>query len=798
MGSLGHRGSSLLTRLLLLVAVSALAGVLVAGLVMPVIGGIGAVARGSTDSFENLPADLQAPPLPQRSRILAADGSLIATFYDQNRISVALSAIAPVMRSAIVSIEDSRFYQHGGIDVRGTARALVNNARGQDIQGGSTLTQQYVKNVLVEGARTDQERDAAQARTPARKLREARYAIALEDKLSKAEILNRYLNIAYFGQGAYGIEAASREFFGVSASSLSLTQAATLAGLVQNPSTYDPTIAPKLAQARRDVVLDRMAELSQITPEAAATAKAAPLGLTFTRPSNGCESSGSPYFCDYVLHVMRLDPAFGATRDDRVHLLLAGGLTIRTTLDRKVQVAAKRAVDNAITPTDTSGIATAVAVVAPGTGKVLAMAQNRTWGTDARKGQTQVNYAADFAYGGSTGAQAGSTFKVFTLAAAIKQGLPLSLRLSAPPVKTFRNFVECGTGQSLRPYTVPNSTASGTFDMRTGTWLSVNTYFVGLEERTGLCDPVDVAESLGVRTAAGGKLERVPSFTLGTAYVSPLRMASAYAGFAARGVYCDPVVLTSVVDSKGSALALPKSGCRRVLDKEVADAVNSVLAGVVDGPDPRRTGKAMSIGRPAAGKTGTTDGHMATWFAGYTPALASAVWVGDPAGQTKLMDIKIDGHYYPEVFGGSIAGPVWKRTMSGSLKGVPAKRFANVDPTVIQGSLVRVPRLVGMSPTRAESELAAVGLYPLTGRSIRSSLKKGRVADSSPGGGARVSSGTAVWLHLSSGIPPARARPSPAGTPSGSSKPGPHTRRVASGSPTPQPIAPARPTQTTG
>ncbi len=760
--AVGRRGGGILARLLLLVLVAVVAGVLSAGLLLPAIGGIGAFARGSTESFESLPADLQAAPLPQRSRILAADGSLIATFYDQNRISVPLAAIAPIMRTAIVAIEDSRFYEHGGIDLRGTTRALVNNARGQDIQGGSTLTQQYVKNVLIEAARTDAEREAARARTPARKLREARYAIALEEKLGKDEILNRYLNIAYFGQGAYGVEAASRQFFGVPAASLTLPQAATLAGLVQNPSTYDPTLAPRLALSRRNVVLDRMAELGDITPEAAAKARAGGLGLKFTKAGNGCESSGSPFFCDYVLHVMRLDPAFGATRDDRVHLLLAGGLTIRTTLDRTVQVAAKRAVDSAIPPTDKSGIATAIALVEPGTGKVLALAENRTWGTDPAKGQTQVNYAVDYAYGGSTGAQAGSTFKAFTLAAAIKAGIPMSTFISSPPVKTFKNFVECGTGRPFPPYTVPNSTGSGVFDMRTGTWLSVNTFYVGLEERTGLCDPVAVAESMGMRTASGQRIERVPSFTLGTSYVSPLRLANAYATFAARGMYCDPVVVTSVVDSKGTKLPLPKTSCRRVLDKAVADAVSSVLAGVIDGPDPRRTGRAMSIDRPAAGKTGTTDGHMATWFAGFTPALASAVWVGDPAGRKELQNITIDGRYYPTVFGGSIAGPVWQRTMSQALEGVPARPFAEIDPTVIQGARVRVPDVVGMSPARATAELAAVGLYGLTGRSIDSTVRAGAVADTSPGPGARVSSGTAVRLYLSTGTAPA---PSPSPTP---------------------------------
>jgi membrane peptidoglycan carboxypeptidase len=297
-------------RLGLFVLVSVVAGMLVAGAALPFVGGAGVAARTAVESYESLPSQLTTPPLPQRSRILASDGSVLATIYEQNRIEVPLSAVAPVMRQAIVAVEDGRFYDHRGVDPRGIIRAFVGNASGGSAAaggGGSTLTQQYVKNVFVESAATPEEATAARARNYVRKLKEMRYALALERVLTKDQILERYLNIAYFGAGAYGIEAASLRYFSKHASKLTLVEAATLAGAVQQPVAYDPTRNPNTSQKRRTQVLNRMAELGYITP-ALAKKTAAIATKKFLKPTkvrNGCTTSYAPFFCDYVYHQLR-------------------------------------------------------------------------------------------------------------------------------------------------------------------------------------------------------------------------------------------------------------------------------------------------------------------------------------------------------------------------------------------------------------------------------------------------------------------------------------------------------------
>ncbi|MEZ5118047.1 MAG: transglycosylase domain-containing protein [Candidatus Nanopelagicales bacterium] len=666
-------------RLLLFVLVAGLAGVLVAAAFLPLVGGLGVTVRSAVTGFEELPDQLSTPPLPQRSVILAADGSLLATLYYQNRVEVPLTSVAPIMRQALVAIEDSRFLEHRGIDLRGTMRALATNTTAGGVQqGGSTLTMQYVKNVLVNNADNAEEVAAARARTPIRKLREIRYALALERRFTKDQILERYINIVYFGAGAYGVEAASRRYFSKPASKLTLPEAATLAGIVQQPTAYDPTRNPRLSTVRRDVVLRRMAEVGFITQAQAARAAAVPMKkiLKPKRVRNGCTSSYAPFFCDYVVRILQSDPAFGETTAAREALLKRGGLTIRTTLQPQTQDAAYQAAITQIPIKDDSRRAAAIAMVQPGTGQILAMAQNRKWGTSGR-GRTTYNYVVDQAYGGTIGMQAGSTFKVFTLAAALEAGVSPFEPISSPSPKTFEDFVNCETGAPFGPITFRNSTGQGTFDMRKATAYSINTYFVALEERTGLCRPAEIAEKMGVRLATGGDLYRVPSFTLGTMEISPLSLAGAYAAFANHGEYCRPIAILQVSDRTGKRLPIPSAKCKQVVEPEIADTVTSLLTGVIDGNISGRTGQAMSLGRPAAGKTGTTNDSAAVWFAGYTPELAAAVWVGDPRGgyAYPMKNVVINGVYYGQVFGSTMPGPIWKNAMLGALAGTPEQDF---------------------------------------------------------------------------------------------------------------------------
>jgi membrane peptidoglycan carboxypeptidase len=663
---------ALLTRMATFVA---LAGVVAALLVLPVVGGIGLATRNSAQAFSDLPSDLTQVPLPQQNTLLDADGNVLAVLYAQNRIEVPLEEIAPIMQQAVIAIEDQRFLNHAGIDFRGTLRASISTGAGGQVQGGSTITQQYVKQILLTAATTKEEQDAAVAVSINRKLREARYAIGLENKLSKKEILEGYLNIAYFGAGSYGVEIASQRYYSKSASELTLSEAATLAGLVQNPSRFDPTRFPERAQNRRDEVLNAMVNAGYITKEQSDQAKSVSVEIDLkpAELSNGCVNSYAPFFCDYVLTVLMNDPAFGETPEARARLLAVGGLTIQTTLSLDAQTSSQKAVDEKIPFDDASGKAAAISMVRPGTGEITAMAQNRKWGRSGA-GYTTVNYNAPVEANGTVGFQAGSTFKAFTIAAAFKLGWDPFKVINAPQKKEFKDFTECGTGAKFAPYPVKNSTGSGSFDIFSGTAFSVNTYFVGLEEKIGLCEPLAVAKASGVQQGNGEDFAGYPCFTLGCFDVTTLDLTEGMATFAAHGMHCDSIAITSVRDRYKNELEVPSANCTQKIDREVADSTTAVLAGVVSGPLDGRTGRAMYFGRPAAGKTGTTDNSAAVWFVGYTPDMAASVWVGDPrGGQTHPMkNVRINGQYYGQVFGSTMPGPIWRDALRGALEKVPA------------------------------------------------------------------------------------------------------------------------------
>ena len=676
-----HRPATVRRAVVVFVALAALTGVVATLAALPFVGGAAVMVTSAVNNFEALPASLDAAPLPQQTTILYADGSVLAQISGQDRIEVPLAAIPPIMREAIVSVEDSRFLEHHGVDVRGLLRALAtNSSSGAVTEGASTLTMQYVKNVLVNAAINADQVAAARGHSATRKLREIRLALALENKYSKGQILDKYLNIAYFGAGAYGVEAASQRYFGIPAKDMSLEQAATLAGIVQQPTGFDPLLHPQASQHRRDVVLRKMASQGYITPAQAQGAIAIPMWAELNATqlhASGCTSTTNPYFCQYVLHTIATDPIFGATQDQRNAFLRMGGYTIRTTMQPQAQTAATTAVTAAIPIDDPSQRAAAITMVQPGTGDIVAMAQNRNWGLSGI-GNTTYNFNVNRANGGTIGMQAGSTFKVFTLAAALQQGLPPSTTIYSPNPNTFTGFVNCTTHTPFPPLTVHNSTGAGTFDMRTGTAYSINTYFMGLEQMTGICAPADIAESMGVYRGNGKPLERVPSFTLGTQEVTPLQMAEAYATFANHGSYCAPRAILQMINREGKPVAIPPVSCKQVITRDVADSVTALLTGVIDGPIGGRTGAPMSLpDRPAAGKTGTTNDSAAVWFDGFTPDLAASVWVGDPRGGYgfPMKDVTINGKYYAQVFGSTLPGPIWKQAMVGALQGTMPAAF---------------------------------------------------------------------------------------------------------------------------
>src|SRR3954449_10898628 len=602
------RPASVLSHLAVMLAVAAVMGLLVAGLALPFAAVTGLSTRTVADGMDKLPADLAAEPLAQRTRVLGRDGSLLATLYDQNRVNVPLARVAPIMRKAIIAIEDYRFYQHGALDLRGTMRAFVTNQANNGVtQGGSSITQQMVKMTLLNQAKTADERAAATADTYQRKLNELRYAIAFEDKYPKNWILERYLNIAYFGDGAYGIEAAARHYFSKPASRLSLPEAAVLAGLVKNPTLYDPTNNAGEARTRRNTVIARMAELNVISRTEALQAERRALGLRLTATRNGCVSTPAPFFCDYAIQYLLADKTLGKTVEDRRRLLFSGGLTIKTTVDLRFQRAADASVRKHVFATDQA--IGGLAMVQPGSGEVRALSQSRPMGSDKKRGETYLNYVVPRRYGDANGFQAGSTFKAFVLSAAIKKGIPLSTQISAPPhVVLPENSFRICNGKHYRSnasWPVSNSTTSGTKDLYTGTRESVNTFFAQLEQRTGLCQPFKLAQEMGITVS---KSQMVPSFTLGIVDTDPVTMAGAYATFAARGVHCANHPVSQVLNSTGKVVVNYPKDCTRVPAPDDPCAVNDDLRGVLE-PGGFGYDAGINLHQPAAGKTGTISGN---------------------------------------------------------------------------------------------------------------------------------------------------------------------------------------------
>ncbi|MBQ0962569.1 MULTISPECIES: transglycosylase domain-containing protein [Streptomyces] len=665
--------------------VSVLAGAVLAGIALPAVGALGLAAKGSVEGFDALPTNLKTPPLSQRTTILDAEGGTIATVYSRDRTVVDLKDISPYMQKAIVAIEDSRFYEHGAIDLKGVLRALNKNARSGEVsEGASTLTQQYVKNVFVEEAGDDATKVAqATQQTIGRKIQELKLAIQVEEELGKKKILENYLNITFFGQQAYGVEAASQRYFSKHAKDLNVQEAALLAGIVQSPSRYDPVNDEAEATKRRNVVLNRMAQVGDISTAEAEKAKKAPLGLKVSKPKNGCITAvnDASFFCDYVREVFLSEPVFGKTRKDRAKIWNQGGLTIRTTLDPKAQESVHQSLKDHVNKSDS--VAAASTLVEPGTGRIVAMGQSKPYGYG--KDETEINYSVDHAVGGSNyGFPTGSTFKPFLAAAALEENVPATKEYSSPYDMDYPSPIQTCDKPWINDsgYRVENENESevGPYRLKEAMAKSVNTYFVQMLADIGLCPVASMADKLHVHQGNGDKLPQNPSaLALGSVGMSPLTMASAYATFASRGMYCTPVAIESItqkVGNKQKSLEVPKSTCSRAMTEKTADSVNTLLQGVVDSG----TGKAAGLSdRDNAGKTGTTDERKNAWFVGYTPNMSGAVWVGSASQKVEMKNITIGGVYHPLVFGGAVPGPIWKDAMTGALEGKDSPSFNLVD-----------------------------------------------------------------------------------------------------------------------
>jgi membrane peptidoglycan carboxypeptidase len=626
-------------------AAAAIALVVVVGAVLVAFGLAPAfMAAGTTAHalnerlFSKIDRPLKIPQMQERSTIYAGDGSILQRIsLDYNRQVVPLRRIAKVTRRAVLAVEDHSFYRHGAIDPSAIVRAAITNlVSGRIVEGGSTIAQQLVKDTVV-----------GDERTFSRKLHEAADAIRLENTFSKKQILQMYLNEIYLGNGTYGIAAAGEFYFGRRPEDLSLGQSALLAGMIKAPETYDPLAYPRRATHRRDHVLDRMRVLGWITGAEYAKARRGSLALS-NRMRNDVLSRPSSYWTQYVVNQFLQNPAFGKTVRQRAHLLFQGGVRVYTSLEPNLQRRAEAILEQRMSGPGMPQ--SALVSIDPSTGQIEAMAVgNQPYGTNH-----QYNLAVDPG-GGRT---AGSAFKAFTLVAALEKGISPNQVYNGDSPKTIPG---CGGGED---WTLQNAEpGGGSFPLWLATADSVNTVFAQVINQVGPWKVAEVAHRMGITN----ELVPVCPLTLGTSPVSPLQMASGYATLANRGVHCDPIAITRVIDRTGGTIFRAEPTCRRAVPASVADEATAMLENVIK----IGTGTAANIGRPAAGKTGTGQDYQDAWFIGYTPQLTTAVWVGYARAEIAMPAVP----GYGRGFGGTLAAPIWHDFMLYAMAGEPAIGF---------------------------------------------------------------------------------------------------------------------------
>jgi penicillin-binding protein 1A len=712
-----------------------------------------ALVASAVKDLPDLEKAAQKVQLAQTTKIFSSDGKLIATLHaEENREIVPLNKISPYLRNAVVAIEDERFYKHRGVDYEAIARALiVDITSGETREGGSTITQQYVKNMFT-----------TRERSLRRKIKEAVLAYQIESMYSKDKILEKYLNTIYFGHGCYGAETASLVFFGKHAKDLSLSESALLAGVIRSPSRYSPYDNPELAKARRNLVLSKMAKLGYITPEEAEKAKKEKIKVKKIVPPK----TFAPYFVEFVKQ--KLIDKYGANR------VFRGGLRVYTTLDIKAQLAAEKAISETL---DRKGDPSAALVaIEPSTGYIKAMVGGRDFNTQ------KFNLAAQ----GKR--QPGSAFKVFVLTTGIEEGISPSKTYQSSPV-TIKL-----PGKDWRVRNATEGKGGGPMTIRQATIHSVNAVFARFIMDVGPEKVVQTAKKMGITT----KLNPNPAIALGglSIGVSPLEMASAYATLANGGKYCAPKAILKVTDSTGRIIEETKVKPKPVISSITAYLVTDILKDVIR----YGTGRRANIGRPAAGKTGTTQEYRDAWFVGYTPHLSCAVWVGYPQGQIPLRNI----HGFYRVAGGTIPAIIWKKFMKEALKDYPKKDFPTPTKGLVKVRIctesglratpfcphtklgvfpkgkapwkncnlhkgVTVPNVVGKSASSAAAILQDRGFNVITVLRHHSTVPKGQVYAQDPIGGKIVRENSQVTIIVSDGPEP--PPPSSSSSPSSPSSP---------------------------
>jgi membrane peptidoglycan carboxypeptidase len=784
-----------------------LAGIVVAAAAFPAAAIAGLAGKAASDDFAQLPSVLSVPTPPQISYIYASDGkTLISTFYDENRHDITLAEMPEVIRNAIIAAEDQRFYQHHGVDLQGIVRAFLSNQGGNDTQGASTLTQQYVRQAITYSATSPAEVIAATEQTPARKLREAKLALQLEKQISKDQILQNYLNIAAFGHGAYGIYAASQVYFNKEPKDLTLPEAALLAALPKAPSELDPATEAgrKASLDRRSYVLRQMAKLGMITQAQADEANKTEIKITGQRTPNGCTNTISPdwgFFCDFFYRWWIAQPAFGADEAERAGRLKSKGYRITTTLDVNIQASAKKNVEKQI-PTGSSD-ALMLAAIEPGTGRVKAMATNRIYGLDTSnnpvstdpakraagiKGTYPVTTNPIISGGGDiSGYKAGSTFKIFTILTALEKGYTLDFTQNATSpyqspiyIAAKEDAGACPDHVHYCPINANPSFMDGPRNMWSGFGRSVNTYFIPLQEKVGAENVIAMSKRLGMHYRSSKDLEITSDvkkshlfgpFTIGVTDAVPLEMANAYATVAAEGKYCEPIPATEISDMKGNKLPeVTDMKCTQAVTPDIANAAADAARcpvfdrgglGKCDGGTTSSifTGTngangltiAQAIAHPVIGKTGTSDHNWTANLALATKQLAIFATGADP----DFAQQPHDPNFPPLVQKAAVA------TMRDAVANLPKLDFARPPDSLVTGKKVAIADYTCKSPTDAVSELKAAGFVPsVVDGQIDSACPANTVAKTDPAGSG--SKGTTVSIYVSNGNkPPGPANPPP-------------------------------------
>ena len=734
-----------------LLGILAVTGVLAAGVLVPVIGGVGLTGKAEADRFLSTDCTLKETSPSTKTTLYASDGKTqIAQFFAQNRVPVLLKQIPVPMQKALIDTEDRRFYDHHGVDARGLLRAAVSNSEDSgDTQGGSTLTMQYVKQLRYYNATTDDERAAAIDQTVDRKIQDAKCALDLEKRdtaaaggnevAAKNQILQNYFNIAFFGENAYGVQSAAQTYFGVDVSKLSMPQAAMLVGLVQAPDAYDPFKNPTDALARRNAVLDNMATAGDLTVAQVAKYKTFTLGLAAKTPppvQMGCSyAAGIPnagYFCDYAVAWLA---SHGISQD----VLLRQGLKIVTTLDAALQTSGQNAVwsadpDNrggAFQPDSASSLV--MPSVDPRTGDVTTMITSRRYTNPLDLNAANDPNQTSVPLFTTAAAGAGSTYKYFTTLLAMEAGVDASYTLTAGAPYTTKNCGKYYENGQLKTYTARNAgNYAATLPLEKALYESSNTYFVGVEDQLFDCNtrPIaDLAVNLGMSAIAdktkAGELDRTPTFTLGQEGTSPLQLASAYATIANDGTYCPPNAITSITSQDGKPVNYKKEACVAKIAPQIARNVVQILTKDTD----TAGGTARSVfaangwysdgGSPVASKTGTNNAsdctgdqcvdngkNSAIWFVGLTPTLVSAATVFNfksPNSTIKGLPGYNDGYASGDAFGAA-AGAYFLEAYGPSLKATPG---GGPSPDDVPG--VAVPDVTGKTPADATAILEGAG-----------------------------------------------------------------------------------------